>query len=50
MRDEAKNRDGMWDTRNFKGGMQDENRTTRPGSASLRDMLQSDIEKYLFAS
>ena len=36
MRDEAKNRGGMWDTRNFKGGMRDENRTARPGYASFR--------------
>ena len=26
----------MWDTRNFKGGMRDENRTARPGYASFR--------------
>ena len=36
MRDEAKNRGGMWDTRNFKGGMRDENRTARPGYVSFR--------------
>ena len=36
MRDEAKNLGGMWNTRNFKGGMRDENRTARPGYASFR--------------
>ena len=33
MRDEAYNRGGMWDTRNFKDGMQDENREAGPGYA-----------------
>ena len=31
MRDEAYNRGGMWDARNFKGGMRDENMETGPG-------------------
>ena len=33
MRDEAYNRGGMWDTRNFKSGMRDENREAGPGYA-----------------
>ena len=35
MRDEAKNRGGMWDTRNFKGGIRDENKTAGSGYASF---------------
>ena len=36
MRDESKNRGGMWDVRNFNSGIRDENMTAGPGYAPFR--------------